>query len=100
MEVRFRTQKLKKQYEQKKEAFRTYGEEIGRRYIQRIDIIKTTRNMDELKKLPGLRCHELKGSLIGQWAVNLTGFYRLIFTLEGERLEIVCIEEVSKHYGD
>jgi len=100
MEVRFSTQKLKKQYEQKREAIRTYGEEIGRRYIQRINLIKTTRNMDELKKLPGLRCHELKGNLIGQWAVKLTGFYRLIFTLEGERLEIVRIEGVSKHYGD
>ncbi len=51
-------------------------------------------------KLPGLRCHPLKGKRIGQYAINLNGFYRLIFTLTGETLEIVRIEEVSKHYDD
>lgn len=51
-------------------------------------------------KLPVLRCHPLKGNRAGQYAVNITGFYRLIFSLEGEMLEIARIEEVSKHYGD
>ena len=51
-------------------------------------------------KLPGLRCHPLKGNRTGQYAVNITGFYRLIFSLKGEMLEIVRIDEVSKHYGD
>jgi len=37
---------------------------------------------------------------MGQWALSLTGFHRLIFTLESDRLEIAMIEEVSKHYGD
>ena len=58
------------------------------------------RNIDELCELPGLRCHKLRGKRQGQWAVNLTGFYRLLFTLEGKKLEIACIEEVSKHYDD
>ena len=31
---------------------------------------------------------------------DLDGLHRLIFTLEGERLEIAMIEEVSKHYDD
>lgn len=100
MEVRFRTPKLRKQYENKKEAIRAYGEEVGRRYVQRINLIKSTRDMDTLKKLPGLHCHELKGDHMGQWVVDLNGFYRLIFILEGQSLEIVCIKEVSKHYGD
>jgi proteic killer suppression protein len=50
--------------------------------------------------LPGLRCHALKGVRKGEYAINLSGFYRLIFTMTGNRLEIVMIEEVSKHYGD
>jgi len=100
VEIRFRTRKLEKQYINHHEAEKAYGKDIARKYIQRINIIRHTRNIDELKKLPGLRCHSLKGNRQGQWAVNLTGFYRLIFTLEGNFLEIVCIEEVSKHYGD
>jgi proteic killer suppression protein len=50
--------------------------------------------------LPGLNGHPLKGSRKGEHAISLTGFYRLIFTLQGEQLEIVMLEEVSKHYGD
>ena len=100
MEVRFRTRRLEKQYQSHKEAERAYGKEVARKYIQRVNIIKQARNIEELKALPGLRCHPLKGNRQGQWAIYLTGFYCLIFTLEGETMEIVRIEEVSKHYDD
>lgn len=100
MEVLFRTRKLKKQYEDYRQAKKAYDEDVARRYIERINIIKSTRDIEELHKLPGLRCHELKGNRRGQWAINLTGKYRLIFTLTGKQLQIVHIEEVSKHYGD
>lgn len=100
MEVTYKSKKLRKQFEKSKEAIKAFGEQVGRRYIQRINIIKNARDIDELCRLPGLRCHPLKGDREGQWAVKLTGFHRLIFTLEGETLQIVKIEEVSPHYGD
>ena len=99
MHVRFRTKKLERCFEQIKQATRIMGPEVGRRYVQRVKIIFASRDIDELRTLPGLRCHALKGNREGQWAVTLAGFYRLIITLEGNG-EIVCIEEVSKHYGD
>ena len=77
-----------------------YGDDTAKRYILRINTIKLAQDVEELMKLPVLRCHPLKGNRAGQYAVNITGFYRLIFSLEGEMLEIVRIEEVSKHYGD
>ena len=100
MIVKFRTRKLEKSYLQSKQAIKEFGEQVGRKYILRINTIKVTHNLDDLKKLPGLRCHPLKGDRAGQYAVNLTGFYRLIFTMEGDELNIVMIEEVSKHYDD
>jgi len=100
VEIRFRTRKLEKQYAKSSEAEKSYGKDVARKYIQRVNIIKTTKNIKELSQLPGLRCHELKGSRKGQWAMKLTGFYRLIFTIEGDIPEIVCVEEVSKHYDD
>ena len=81
-------------------AVRAFGDEVARRYIQRINIIKATRSANDLHKLPGLRFHALTGKRQGQYAINLTGFYRLIVTLQGTKLEVVQIEEVSKHYGD
>ena len=81
-------------------AIKAYGVHVARKYIQRINIIKHVRAIEELAVLPGLRCHPLKGDRKGQFAVKLTGFYRLIFTLHGDALEIANIEEVSKHYDD
>ena len=100
MEIRFRTPKLRLQYEDFREAEKAYGQNVARKYIERIILIKHARDMEELVRLPGLRCHRLKGNRKAQWAVNLTRFYRLIFTLVGKQLEVVQIEKVSKHYGD
>ena len=100
MIVKFKTRQLKLCYQEYRKASKAYGEQIARKYIQRINIIQQSQNLDELMKLPGLRCHPLKGERKGQYAIKLSGFYRLIFKLSGTQLEIVTIEEVSKHYGD
>ncbi len=100
MEIRFRTKKLQRQYERSSDAVKAYGQQVARKYIQRVGIIKQARDIEELKRFPGLGCHPLEGNRAGHWALTLTGFYRLIFALQGEELEIVLIEEVSKHYGD
>jgi proteic killer suppression protein len=100
VEIEFRTKKLRRHYEQGSMAVRAYGPQVGRRYIGRINIIKAARSIEELEAMPALDCHPFKGDRQGQWAIALTGFWRLIFTLKGERLEIVLVEEVSKHYGD
>ncbi|WP_261665324.1 type II toxin-antitoxin system RelE/ParE family toxin [Deinococcus sp. Marseille-Q6407] len=100
MQVKFRTKKLRKQYESKKAATKAYGPEVAKKYVQRIGIIKQTASLEELQAQHPLRCHALKGDRQGEWAINLTGFMRLIFTFKDEELTIVCIEEVSKHYDD
>lgn len=100
MRVSFRTRKLEQCYLHGDLAVRHYGAEIGRRYIQRVNIIKAADRLSELRVLPGLRCHPLKGELAGYWAINLNNFYRLIFSVHEDQFEIVTIEEVSKHYGD
>lgn len=100
MIVAFRTKQLERCYLESKAAVRDLGKDVARRYIERINIIKQARDIAELTKLPALRCHPLKGDREGQYAINLTGFFRLIFSLEGDSLEIVRIEEVSKHYDD
>ena len=100
MQIAFRTKKLQKQYEVSQQAFRAYGQEVGRKYIQRISIIKQTRTFEELKTLHGLNCHPLKGDRRGKWSISLTGFHRLIITISRDEIEVVRIEEVSKHYDD
>jgi proteic killer suppression protein len=73
---------------------------VARKYIQRIQLLQAAESLDELLHLPGLDCHPLKGDRAGRYAVKLTGSVRLLFTLKGDKLDIIRIEEVSKHYGD
>ena len=100
MKVTFRTRKLEREYREHARSVKAYGPEVARKYIQRVNLIKKVDGIDELLLLPALGCHPLKGDRQGQYAIKLTGFYRLIFTLRGDEMEIVHIEEVSKHYGD
>ena len=100
MEVTFRTHKLQREYEKSKKAIQVYGHAVARRYIGRIDIIKSATDIEQLQMLPKLDCHPLKGDRKGEWSIKLINRMRLIFTLEGETLHIARIKEVSKHYGD
>lgn len=98
MEVAFKTKKWEKQYVNSKEAVRAYGAQVASKFTERINIIKAASGFEELKRLPGLNCHQLQGERRGQWAVKLTGRYRLIVQVM-ENTGVVVLE-VSNHYGD
>jgi proteic killer suppression protein len=100
LKVKFRNNKLEKCYLKSANAVKVYGDVVARKYIQRINLIKAANSIEDLEKMPGLRFHSLKGNRAGEYAVSLTGFIRLIFMFEGDELNIVLIEEVSKHYDD
>jgi proteic killer suppression protein len=49
MKIRFRTRKLEKQYRSHREAEKAYGRIVARKFIQRIEIIKLARDIDEVR---------------------------------------------------
>jgi proteic killer suppression protein len=100
LKISFRTKKLQKQYEKSIEAEKAYGQQVARKYILRVNTLKAARNFNELYTLPGLNFHPLKGNRKGEYAIKLTGFWRLIITNDGGTFDIAKIEEVSDHYGD
>lgn len=100
MEIKFKTNKLQKQYENSKDAVKAYGMDVAKKYIQRVNILKSTKSFDELYKIPQLKFHPLTGNRNGEFAISLTGFYRLIITNDGDSFDIAKIEKVSKHYDD
>ena len=99
MEVAFRTRQLQRAFEESKNAVRLWGEAVARKYIMRVVILQSARDFREARKLASLRAHPLRGERAGQWALDLTGRYRLIVrpSADGKR---VMIEEVCSHYGD
>lgn len=100
MEVRFKTKKLQKQYENSKEATKAYGEDVAKKYIMRVSVLQKAKTFDDLYKIPQFKFHPLTGSRKGEFAIALTGFYRLIITNDGDTFDIAKIEKVSKHYDD
>lgn len=100
MEIRFKTKKLEKQYLSSNEAIKAYGVQVAKKYIMRINILKSAKSFEDLYSMPSLKFHPLTGNRQGEYAISLTGYYRLIIINDGEVFDIAKIEEVSKHYDN
>jgi proteic killer suppression protein len=60
---------------------------IDARHAEWLRVLLTALNIAtsaEQMKLPGARLHQLKGDRKGQWAVVVSGNWRLVFVFEGE----------------
>jgi len=80
------------------EANRIFGAAIGRKFIQRLAILRATDKFTELFGHRSLRLHSLKGNRAGQYSITLTGNYRLI--LEKVKEDTVRILEVEDYHGN
>lgn len=99
MEVSFRTNRLRRSYQESARAIRAWGASVGRRYVTRINELYAVKDFQEAGNIQSMRLHPLKGSRKGELSIYLTGRWRLIVT-RGETEEHVIVEEVSNHYGD
>ena len=58
---------------------RVYGKRRAKLIRRRLDELKAVTTLEDIRRLPGPRCHELKGNKAGQLSVDLDHPYRLIF---------------------
>jgi toxin HigB-1 len=79
-------------------AYRQFGIPIGRKYIQRLAVIRATEKFSNLFGFQALRLHPLKGDREGQFAITLTGNYRLILIRITE--DLVRIVDVEDYHGN
>ena len=100
MYIEFKTNKLKKCCENEKPRKRTWSEEIGKKLVQRLNEIVAAPNLRALKQVRSAKCHELEKDRKGQYAVKLTGNYRLIFKPVGETIEAQVIRVKILEVGD
>jgi len=80
------------------EAGRLFGIPIGRKYIQRLAVLRATDKFSELYGHRALRLHSLKGNRTGQYSIIITGNYRLILEKIGE--DRVLIIDVEDYHGN
>ncbi len=99
IEVTFRTERLRRNYEESTRAIRQWGHEVARKYIIRVKQLQALTDFQAAYSVRSMRLHPLKGSKKEELAINLTGKWRLIVT-KGDSEEHVIVQEVSDHYDD
>ncbi len=93
MDIEFSSNRLERAGTLFSEASRLFGIPVGRKYIQRITVLRATEAFSLLYGLRALKMHPLKGNRTGQYAITLTGNYRLVLEkVEEERVRIVDVE--------
>jgi proteic killer suppression protein len=103
MEINYKNNKLEKQCTKLSKAQKELGKPIALKLFQRINELKASSTLKDVEKIRSARLHELSGKRKGQYAVNLTGNYRLIFVADDsniklEKIKIVKIEEIVDYH--
>jgi toxin HigB-1 len=79
MEISFTSGKLQKLCSNEKKMRGELGPKCAAKLQQRLTELAAAENLEDLRNLPGARCHELTGDLKGCLAVDLQHPQRLIF---------------------
>ena len=98
MDIEFGSRKLAEAGISFSESSRLFGTAIGRKYIQRLSVVRATDDFNQLYGHQALRLHPLKGNRSGQYAITLTGNFRLIIEkIEEDKVRILAVED---YHGD
>ncbi len=109
MDLTYKTKKLQCMCEDpnyNKELIKKYGSEVAKKLPKRIKELKAFDSLNDIPITLPFRRHKLTGDREGQFAINITNQYRLIFRQEENNIIIedlrdikkIEIMEVSKHY--
>jgi plasmid maintenance system killer protein len=80
MEIHYQSKKLEKQLTTSTGRQKAFGTR-AKRLSQRITEIEASPNLAVLMQIPAANCHALEGDRGGDWALDITGNWRLIFDL-------------------
>ncbi len=80
MQVEYSRNKLRKQLTNATQLKMAYGA-IAKRIANRLDDIEASPNLAVLIQIPAANCHQLAGDRKNEWAVSISGNYRMIFEI-------------------
>ncbi len=84
-------------HNRKTRRVRQYPPEILRRALQQLDMLNSSRELNDLRSPPGNRLELLKGDLQGFYSVRINNRWRLIFAWEAADAHDVRI--IDYHRG-
>jgi len=80
MNIKFKSNKLKKILTNASNIQKVYGT-MAKKVSQRMDQLYASPNLSVLISYQSANCHLLTGDRSGEWAVNISDNYRLIFEI-------------------
>ncbi|MFC2500431.1 hypothetical protein [Selenomonas noxia] len=89
MNIAFKTNKLEKTCNNHQAAIKTWGEQIARKIVQRLNEFRAADTLAVISHLPPPRLHKLKGKREGEYAVDLVQPVRLIFKVDQSPLPLL-----------
>ncbi len=99
MKISFKSKKLKKKLEAKKELEKAYGTRQAKKITQRMNELYAAESLQDIKHIPSSRLHQLSGNYKNCFAIDLLHPYRLIIKPEDgeiEDLKTITLVEVVK----
>jgi proteic killer suppression protein len=78
-----------------------YDPVIKKKFRKTILLLKTLKNLAEVRKIKGLNFEALKGDFKGKHSVRVDIRYRIILRVEKDRIlveDILVIEDLTNHY--
>ena len=98
IDISYSTNALRKVCEDAEVARKKYGAEMAQKIHQRIDEIRAATSVEMLVQFRIGRCHPLTGDRKGQYAMDLTHPYRLVFEKRNGKLVAVEILEIVDYH--
>jgi proteic killer suppression protein len=112
LEILYRTTRLEKEFSSDSLLTRRYGPRRAALIRRRVDQLRAAVVLEDLRNLPGPRCHELTGDRDEQLSVDLDHPYRLILEvaddpvprrpdggLDWTQVTVVRVLEVTDTHG-
>jgi plasmid maintenance system killer protein len=87
MEIEYGSNRLKKQLSNASEIKKAFGV-MAKRIASRVDDIMAAPNLAILMQLPSANCHPLAGDKSGEWAVDVSANFRLIFEIANDPIPL------------
>ena len=98
MQVEYRTNKIRKVCTDASEASRKYGDDMAEKIQQRISEIEAADSIEQMMRYHIGGCHKLEGNRKDQYAVYLVHPQRLIFKMNGSKIQIANIIEIADYH--
>ncbi len=98
MKITYANRKIEKVCTDYKAAVKAHGAQMAEKIHLRIKQISSKKSIELILQDRTGRCHLLKQDRKGQYAMDLTHPYRLIFEVHGNEVQIANIIEITDYH--